>query len=131
MVRKMLVGLALVAVFAVAVAPAADAKGKSLRARVHALEKKQKADHKRLLEAEDAAGASLLMLSCFLVTGSDFFAVPVPGLVEPAFLFGASSAPDFPDHWLAVVDPSCVDTSGASSSARARLFRAHFPIVAR
>jgi hypothetical protein len=112
----------------VGVAPPADAKAKTLRARVHALEKSNRQLRSMVADQNATLGDVTGMLSCFGVVsvGGTFLTdAAQPDPANPLEVIAVDQS-ETSGAWLATVNDACVGPAAAATRGRA-LHRAFAP----
>lgn len=116
--QKVALGVMLLATMIGSAPTVADAKQKSLRARVRILEKRIAVLDLRISDAQDSADVALGVLSdCIDAVAVDPFTLPGTDPSLDRFPLGLSRAADgvAPAYWVAIIDGACLDpaTMGA------------------
>ena len=104
--------------------PAADAKKKSLRTRIHLLEKRLAVLDQRVTDAQDSADMALAatdtLFGCIGALAIDPFTLPGTDPTLDQFPLGLSKAAvgAAPVYWVAIVDGTCLDPSTSGAAPR-------------
>jgi hypothetical protein len=112
----------------VGVAPPADAKAKTLRARVHSLEKSNRQLRSIVADQDATLNEVMGMLSCFGVVSVGTTLLTDAAQPDPAnpFQVIAVDPSQTSGAWIATVDDACVGPAAAATRGRA-LHRAFAP----